>query len=559
MKAGVRTYATLLAACIVLLTLGCLPPAGEVRFTAADGHQNPLRVSRVEGSRNYRLAPADGIAATGAVHLRKPVMVAANQALYLQYRATVAGATVSVLSGRGQEVARYRLLAGGQAPVRRYLPLPPGPFWGVRLWTEERVGQLDLTGAGVSRSPSGVAMVDGVLHVGVDTLLPRGTRVDAGGLIELAVRLQTVRSTPQPGRGLVIRSSFTPDSASGTGELLLEVSGGADAAKRAVVEVLLSEGERLVHLHELVLGFVPTGVQALSHTGGGVRFVELRRTEFDTGPLPADLESILSYPQSAWRTEDWEVFRWTAFPRVLIFDTASYGIQEMLFRRLAYFVEKAGFRGRVHSDAKLAGRYGYNAHDYAADDIARFFTEAHRDRVALNDAEIKLRDLLAAEGMIRATDGAWEAGSGAVLSISRASPPTLRKLLLRHEAAHGLYFVQPEYRRWVTSLWQEIGEPARVAWRAYLSTLGYDSSWEKLMMNEFQAYLAQHEQASLSYYFGRLVPDRIRRVLPAEEVAAAWFQTGSEVILNQHQGVDRALRAVAGMRAGRLATVLLRQ
>ena len=559
MKAGVRAGAALLASCAALAALGCSLPAGDARFTAADGRSSALRVSRIDGSRHYRLAPAEGIAATGIVHLREPVTVAADQALYLQYRATVAEATVSVLDDRDREVARYRLQAGGQAPIRRYLPLPPGPLWGFRLWTEEPTGRLDLTAAGVAAGRSGVAMVDGVLHVGVDVLLPRGTQVDAGGLTALTARLQTARSTPQPGGGLVVRSTFIPDSAGGVGELLLAVSGGADAsARRAIVAVVLAEGERLVHLHEPVLGFVPTGVQALSYTGGSVRFVELHRAAIDTAPLPADLKAILAYPQSAWRGADWEVFRWTALAEVLIFDTASYRIQEALFRRLAYFVEKAGFRGRVASDAELAGRYGYNAHDYAAADVARFFTVAARDGLQLNDAELWLRDFLVAEGVIRTVGGTWEAGSGAVLSISRESSPTLRELLLRHEAAHGLYFVRPSYRQRIASLWQEIGEPARAAWRAYLSALGYDESWEELMMNEFQAYLAQHGEAALGYYFGVLVPSRIRSIRPAEQAAAAWFKAGAQPIRSQHRGVDRALRSVAGMRAGRLATVSLR-
>ena len=178
---------------------------------------------------------------------------------------------------------------------------------------------------------------------------------------------------------------------------------------------------------------------------------------------------------------------------MLILDTASYAIQDEMFRRLAYYTEKAGFRGTVWSDADLGNRYGYHAHDYAAADLARFFTEAGRAGVQLNARELRLRDFLAREGVIRASAGqgsesAWRAGpgAGAVLSISQESPPAQRALLLRHEAAHGVYFVRAGYREEIAAIWEAIGEPARHAWRTYLAALAYDSSAEDLMRNEFQ-------------------------------------------------------------------------
>lgn len=547
-----------------LLALGCSSAATDARFEAADGRRSALRVSSFDGSRHARLAPAEGIAATGMLHPRAAVTVGAGQVLYLQYRTTLAQATVSVVDGDGGEIGRYRLTAGGGAPVHHQLPLPAGSLRGFRLWTGEPVGTLDLTAAGIAPARTGVALIDGVLHVGVDAHLPPGTAADAGGLPDLAVRLPAPHAAPQPGRMLMVRSTFTPPATSGTGELLLSVSDGADAERRATVAVALTAGERSIHLHEAVLGFVPVEVQSLGHAGGTVRYLQVGRTAAGAAPLPADLETILAYPQSAWRGAAWEVFRWNALPKVLIFDTASYAIQEELFRRLAYYVEKAGFRGTVWSDRELAGRYGYNAHDYAAADLARFFTEAGRTGAPLNDRELWLRDFLTAERVIRAAGqgdpAGWQVGErvGAVLSISRESPPAQRELLLRHEAAHGVYFVNAGYRDEIAALWQEIGEPARHAWRSYLAALGYDTAWEDLMRNEFQAYLAHNGARTLGYYFGELAPARIRRRLPAEQEASAWFEAGAEAIREQHRRVDRALQAAAGMRAGRLATVSLR-
>ena len=545
----------------MLPALGC-SAAVDAGFTAADGRQSALRVSSFDGSRHGRLAAAEGASATGILHARPPVTVGAGQAFFLQYRSTLAEANVSFLADDDRELVRYPLTAGGEAPVRAYLPVPAGPLRGFRVWTEERAGTLDFDAAGIAPPVSGLTVLDGVLHVGIDAQLPPGTLVDAGGMVDLAARLRTPRTTPHPGHALVVRSAFRPSTAGAVGEVVLAVAGSA--GQRATVRVALAAGERSVHMHEAVLGFVPVEVQALSHAGGTVRFLQVSRTAAGTAPLPADLDTILAYPRSAWRGGDWEVFRWNALPEVLIFDTASYAVQDEMFRRLAYYTEKAGFRGTVWSDADLGNRYGYHAHDYTAANVARFFTDAERTGVQLNARELLLRDFLVREAVIRAAAGqsaaAWQAGAGAgaVLSISQQSPPAQRALLLRHEAAHGVYFVRAGYREEIAEIWQAIGEPARHAWRTYLAALAYDASWEDLMRNEFQAYLAHNRRQNLGYYFGELVPARIRGRMAGEPEAAAWFEAGVEAIRGQYDRVDSALQAAGGMRAGRLATVTVR-
>ena len=75
-------------------------------------------------------------------------------------------------------------------------------------------------------------------------------------------------------------------------------------------------------------------------------------TAFSQGsPIPADPADILSYRVESWRNSRYEVFSWDAFPEILIFDTANYAVQDRLFKRLAFFVEKTGFRGRLSTDA----------------------------------------------------------------------------------------------------------------------------------------------------------------------------------------------------------------
>ena len=81
------------------------------------------------------------------------------------------------------------------------------------------------------------------------------------------------------------------------------------------------------------------------------------------------------------------MFSWDRFPNVLILDTASYAVQDDMFNRLAFFVEKAGHAGAIETPAALSGIRGYNAHDYRADDLARFFTTAEKQAVRLTPGE----------------------------------------------------------------------------------------------------------------------------------------------------------------------------
>ena len=94
-------------------------------------------------------------------------------------------------------------------------------------------------------------------------------------------------------------------------------------------------------------------------------------------PIPSDLGLVGSYyPRSAWRQSDYELFAWNLYPSILIFDMRSYEVQSRFFKRLAFFVEKRGFRGEMLSDAELAARHGWNAHNYRPEDLAGFYNVA---------------------------------------------------------------------------------------------------------------------------------------------------------------------------------------
>jgi hypothetical protein len=100
-------------------------------------------------------------------------------------------------------------------------------------------------------------------------------------------------------------------------------------------------------------------------------------------PLAADPGMVLAWPEEAWRDRRYEVFRWENFPSLLIFDTADYAVQDRLLKRLAFFTEKTGFRGRLAPDDEIADLHGWNAHDYRAEDLAHFFQAARETNFPL--------------------------------------------------------------------------------------------------------------------------------------------------------------------------------
>ena len=234
-------------------------------------------------------------------------------------------------------------------------------------------------------------------------------------------------------------------------------------------------------------------------------------------PLPKGLGCILDTPLEAWRNPDFELYSWTLFPDILIWDCLDYDIQNRFFRRLSYFVEKKGYRGTLMTSRELEGLHGWNAHDYRPEDLAQFYTVAEKQDFPLFREELLLKDILIRNGIIlKNPEGGYHEGTGAVLSISRETSGILRERFLVHESSHGLYFTSAEYRDFVLSVWQGLEEDDRALWRFFLGWYGYDPEDEDLMVNEFQAYLVQQRVEDASEYFNIRMKNLLR-LYPAQE------------------------------------------
>ncbi|MCL2093518.1 MAG: hypothetical protein FWH12_04905 [Treponema sp.] len=269
-------------------------------------------------------------------------------------------------------------------------------------------------------------------------------------------------------------------------------------------------------MRSLFLGFI----LLLFLLPGGELFTQ------DYPPILADPGQILSWPQSSWRDRRFEVFSWDRYPEILIFDTADFEIQAKLFKRLAFFVEKSGFRGRLAHDHEIAHLHGWNAHNYRAEDLANFFQTARLNDFPLLEEEWELEYILYSAGVLR-----WDAqrgitaGRGAVLSISReGSHQSLRPRFMAHEVFHGLFFIDQDFRNFSQRRWEALPDYARTFFLGWLNLSAYDITDEYLVVNEFMGHILQFPPANIPWYFGEHLPNQmaaptagLRSILPARE------------------------------------------
>jgi hypothetical protein len=497
------------------------------------------------------------LAGQGRYTLHRP-MPAADRVFYLRYRPAGSsvpgsasgqeapdggGAELRVLDPAGGILAR-RALAGLREPtieVELLVPLPAGSrVAGLALY-EAGDPPPQVLEAGLTRALVGFELAGSRLRLGT------GVRsLDlSGGAVEVRLAAEAFGD-----EGWRIELDYALGSSADWADLRLLEAGlepgrraqarlvAVGVGRRTVLEQDALPGEQHLFLYPATIGFAPVRL-ALRALGGGLAAVRRLEVVWEPevpvpaqepagpalAPLPADPATVLQYDPRFWRQPDYELFAWARFPGILILDTADYQVQDRFFKRLAFFVEKSGYRGRLVSDQEVSGLHGYNAHDYRAEDLARFFQTADAQGFALNREEELLRAMMTANGLLdaagRAGGQAGDAGSeGAILSISRESSDLLRAHLLTHEAFHGLYFLLPLYREACQAAWRDLEEAERRFWRLFLEWGSYDYRDEFLAANEMQAYLFQQPRSGLGPYFRLLTAERLERAFPGE---AAWL------------------------------------
>jgi hypothetical protein len=313
-------------------------------------------------------------------------------------------------------------------------------------------------------------------------------------------------------------------------------------------------------------GFVLPEDKPLALKGGRIdslRYSYARLPSFPE-PIAADPGLILSWPVGNWRDSRYEIFRWERFPSLLIFDFADYAAQDRMLKRLAFFVEKKGFRGRLAPDSEIAELHGWNAHDYRSEDLALFFQAAREAQFSLLAEERELERILFDAGIIRRTGDKITAGEGGVISISRESPDSLRARFMAHEGFHGLFFIDGDFRDFCLRRWRQLPQQAKRFITSYFGYQQYDISDEYLLVNEYMAHVLQQPVSQAGYYFGVTLPLRLetswrRADLPPKDTASGSWPVLAEAFTREAEAFSAYVENRWGLAAGRVSLITARR
>jgi hypothetical protein len=328
-------------------------------------------------------------------------------------------------------------------------------------------------------------------------------------------------------------------------------------------EYIANRGKNNYHDISVPSAFIGDGAIAINGTLGAA-FLAPNEISFSSRypPITADMGFVLSYPQDKWRRESYEVFRWESFPTVLIFDTKDYAVQERLFKRLAFFAEKKGFRGRLATDGEIAELHGWNAHDYNAQTLARFFDAVKKSSFPILEEERELCEMLAAANIIKENENGFSAGEGAIVSVSRQSPDYLRKMFMAHEGFHGIFFVDEQFREFSKRRWDGLDSSAKRFILSYFDYQQYDTADAYLVVNEFMAHVLQQGASGAAKYFGETLALRIdaspwrRVVLPKKDEEAGNWPSLAESFKREAEAFSAYTRERWGLSAGRVWRVI---
>jgi hypothetical protein len=350
----------------------------------------------------------------------------------------------------------------------------------------------------------------------------------------------------------------------------VEIEAAASSGQQALleyanrkIETILDTSSRISKIYIPPGLFQPEGAAIFS--GNGIESFTLRFAAVPVFPEPIKAEPalIIEWPKENWRNSSYEIFRWDRFPSILIFDTANYAVQNRLLKRLAFFVEKADFRGRLAHDFEIARLHGWNAHDYRAEDLARFFDTARRENFPLLDEEKYLEKILLNEGIIREDSGRITAGVGAIISISRESQYYLRYRFMAHEGFHGLFFIDEGLQDFSRYRWEQLSIPAKTFITAFFDFRAYDINDEYLMIKELMSYVLQQPVTQAGGYFGRTLPSQIeftqyRSSLPAKNNATRSWPALTSAFTSEAEAFSGYVNQRWGFSAGRVWSLTIR-
>lgn len=272
-------------------------------------------------------------------------------------------------------------------------------------------------------------------------------------------------------------------------------------------------------------------------------------------PLTCDPGLIIDWNPKKWRNPDYEIFTWEQFPNILIFDTKDYTVQDKIFKRLAFYAEKKGFRGTLAPDELIKDLHAFNAFDYRPKVIADFFNKASAENFPLNEYELLLKDIMLQNGLLtKGEAGTVKPGEGAVISISRELPNYLRWQFINHEGFHGIYFTHKEFLHEVGRVYNSIDPKSLEFIRTYYTIspeLNYDIEDTDLVQNELMAYTLQNSLDKVDDYYLNLA-NRQHVLEKAKPLSDYVKKTKASGFVEIAKELDKFVNENYGLNAGRV-------
>ncbi len=279
---------------------------------------------------------------------------------------------------------------------------------------------------------------------------------------------------------------------------------------------------------------------------------------------PASVEDIIHWKRNKHivnTDKDFMLYRWQRNMRVFILVFTSDKVQSYYLKRLAFFVEKKGARGELKSDIFLSTQYGWGAHDYKSDDLARFFEMARKQNFSLNPYEYDLKSVLLTIGVLRVADSLKnqkevsikdvpvQQGAGSIVSITQSKSKTLQKILLMHELLHTMFFEDKNMQKTAKKVWDGFSKTTQQYWKQFMLSMGYDATFNYLVINELVAYLLQRPISSLSWY----IPSRF---FPTDIGSVNGIRFTQEII-RAATLLEEYIRNIYNMQAGYIQTLFI--
>jgi hypothetical protein len=509
---------------------------------------------RVALSTRYAHKRSDGDISSHSFQLERPILIG-ERAKSLALEMPVDFGTVRLELLDGQEIVLEEQLENGRGieTIEFRIPLPPGfRFDTLVLHYPESDIYTFPVAAGIREDFLGVRFLP---DYAVDTRIkvydhagPSSESIN----FDLSALVRGLKGLVQIRLDYRFEGAARSVAGSAAQSVAIQARAGSQSAEFVLRPAI---GASSIFFYEGICDFVPESLEIHTSVRGfeliGLSVLSLPVGDDSHGaPLPADMGAVISYRSAMWRHDDYELFSWNLFPEIIIIDTASYKIQSDYFKRLAFFVEKAATAGSLASDEFLKDKHGWNAHDYQASDLARFFSRAAIENFPLNPREVHLVEILLENGLLKEEDGEYQPGKGGIISLSQESEPRLRSLFMVHEGYHGIFFSNSQYRAESFNTWNALSELEQNFWKEFLKLRKYNVNDLFLIVNEFQAYLMQVEEARLdAYYWDYTVPGLAEAVPRIRNLIERLGREYPDTFHKSAKFIEAAVRKAAGIGA----------